>query len=73
MKYKYPRVIATLGLFFLVVFFTDTAHAYMGPGAGLGMVGSLIAVIVAVLILVFGLVIYPIRLLRKRKSKSKET
>jgi hypothetical protein len=45
------------------------ADAYVGPGAGLGMIGSLIAVIAVVLIMVFGLIVYPIRLLRKRRER----
>ena len=49
-----------------------TAHAYLGPGAGLGMIGSLLAVAVVVLIVVLGLVIYPIRMHRKRKRHAAE-
>lgn len=39
--------------------------AYVGPGAGLGMLGSLLAVLAAVLIGLFGLVLYPVSLLRR--------
>ena len=55
------------------------ALAYIGPGAGLGMLGSLLAVIGAVLVALFGLVMFPIMLLRKRRNnktrenKTKET
>ncbi len=46
------------------------AVAYVGPGAGLGVIGSLIAVVVAVLVTVLGIVILPVRLLmRRRKGK----
>ena len=55
-----------------LLLFPEYAQAYLGPGAGLGMIGSLIAVIVAVVIIILGLLIYPIRLLLKRKSSSKE-
>lgn len=44
--------------------------AYLGPGAGLGMIGSLIAIVVVGLVIVLGLVVYPIRMLRKRKADS---
>jgi hypothetical protein len=54
------------------MFLTDCAYAYIGPGAGLGMIGSLIAIIVAVVIIFLGLIIYPIRWLLKRRSRSKE-
>jgi hypothetical protein len=49
---------------------TSPAFAYLGPGAGLGMIGSLIAIIVLGLVIVFGLVVYPIRMMRKRRSQS---
>ena len=46
------------------------ALAYLGPGAGLGMLGSLFAVIGAVLLAVLGLLILPVRMiLKKRRSK----
>ena len=42
------------------------AHAYVGPGAGLGMVASLLAVVGAMLLSIVGLILWPLRLLRKR-------
>ena len=45
------------------------AVAYMGPGAGLGMLGSLAAVIGAVLVAVVAIVWMPIRILLKRRRK----
>lgn len=42
------------------------AHAYVGPGAGLGMVASLLAVVGAMLLSIVGLVLWPWRVLRKR-------
>jgi amino acid transporter len=54
----------------LTIFFTSPAMAYLGPGAGLGMIGSLIAIVVVGLVIVLGLVVYPIRMLRKRKADS---
>jgi len=42
--------------------------AYVGPGAGLGMIGSLIAVVVAVFVAILGLLILPFRLLMKRRK-----
>lgn len=44
-----------------------TAFAYVGPGAGLGMVGSLVAVLGAMLVALVGLVVLPVRLLLKRR------
>ncbi|MFN0055444.1 MAG: hypothetical protein ACKV0T_25130 [Planctomycetales bacterium] len=43
--------------------------AYVGPGAGLGMIGSLLAVVAAILLGIFGLLLYPIKLLLKMKRE----
>jgi hypothetical protein len=45
------------------------AAAYMGPGAGLGMLGSLAAVVGAVLVALVAIVWMPIRILLKRRRK----
>ncbi len=43
------------------------AHAYMGPGAGLAFIGSLLALLAAIGIGILGLVWYPVkRLMRLR-------
>lgn len=45
------------------------AQAYVGPGAGLTMLGALWAVIVAIVFLLGGLVLWPLRALRRRRQK----
>lgn len=48
----------------------EPALAYVGPGAGLTFIGSLVALVSAVLAGIFGFVWFPIkRLLRARKKK----
>jgi hypothetical protein len=42
------------------------AQAYVGPGAGVGMIGSLLAVLGAVLLAIVGLVLWPLRMIKKR-------
>ncbi len=50
------------------------AHAYVGPGAGLSVIGSVLAVGAAVLLVIVGFVWYPIRrLMRSRKVAKSET
>lgn len=49
--------------------YSVSASAYIGPGAGLGMMGSLFAIAVVALIVLLGLVIYPIRLMRKKRRE----
>lgn len=46
--------------------------AYVGPGAGLGMLASVLAVLVAIVIGILGLVLYPITLLRRMIRQRKE-
>ena len=52
----------------LLVAFAPAALSYVGPGAGLGMIASLVAVVLAVLATIVGLVIWPIRRLMQRKK-----
>ena len=59
--------------FALVVFFAvmnaAPALAYVGPGAGLTAIGTMIAVIAVVILALVGFVWYPLkRLLRKKPS-----
>lgn len=52
----------------------DVALAYIGPGAGLGAIALTAALFLGVLLLLVGLVWYPIkRALKRRKSASAET
>ena len=51
------------------VTFPLSAQAYIGPGAGLGAIGTLFALIGAVFLAIVGFVWYPVkRLLRRRSS-----
>ena len=56
---------------FLLLFATDAA-AYIGPGAGIGFLGSLWAVIVGVVLALIAIVIWPMRILwRHLRGKNK--
>lgn len=49
------------------------AFAYIGVGAGLSAIGSLLALVAAVLLTIIGFIWYPIkRMLRWRKTMHKE-
>jgi hypothetical protein len=61
---------ALLGFLVAALLTAGPAAAYMGPGAGLGMIGSLVAVIGAVLIAVLGIVILPVRMILKKRRKA---
>ena len=49
------------------------AHAYIGPGAGLSAIGTILTLIAAVFLGIVGFVWYPVkRLLRRRKTSPAE-
>ena len=52
-----------------VVGLPHAAAAYVGPGAGLTMLGALWAVIAAVVFALAGLVIWPVRAMRRRRRE----
>ncbi len=64
------RQAATLTVFLALLAAATPALAYMGPGAGLGMLGSLFALIGAALVGLFGLIVLPVRMLIKRLRKT---
>ena len=49
-------------------FFTSLAQAYVGPGAGLSAIGSIIAFVVAIVLMIVGFLWYPIKRLFKGKK-----
>lgn len=57
-----------LALSWIVV--STPVHAYIGPGAGLGAIGTLIAFVGAVLFALVGFVWYPVKRLLRKKQKS---
>lgn len=44
------------------------AHAYIGPGAGLSAIGSVLALFGALLLMIVGFVWYPVKRLMKRRK-----
>jgi len=56
--------------FAIAMLIAAPADAYMGPGAGLGMLGSLLAVGGALLLALTGIVVLPVRMLLKRRRKA---
>ena len=77
-RHEPPRVtlhaVAAIGLIALVgVLMPSEAQAYVGPGAGITAIGSLIALIAGLLFAIVGFVWFPIkRLRRRRKEKQME-
>lgn len=57
-----------LSLAVLLLAFAPAAMAYVGPGAGLGVLGVLLAIITAVLATIVGLVLWPLRVIKQRRK-----
>lgn len=58
----------TLMLLATFFFFIENAVAYVGPGLGLGGIGAVVGIIVAVFLAIVGLVWYPLKRLLKGKA-----
>ena len=64
------RIFAGLVGLWLAVSVPDPALAYIGPGAGLTAIGSILAFFGVIILLVAGFVWYPVkRLIRGRRSR----
>lgn len=62
-----------IGLLVLVgvVFLPEAGHAYIGPGAGLSAIGTLLALIATVVVAVFGFVWFPVKRMLRNLKKAK--
>lgn len=70
---KIANLIIHLATILAAAMLPTAAFAYVGPGAGLSAIGTVIAVIGAFILLVVGFIWYPIkRMLRKRKPGDTE-
>lgn len=63
------RLVTLLLLFALPM---TAAHAYVGPGVGLGAIGVLIGVLASLVLAVVGIVWYPIKRLLKKRKKAQD-
>jgi len=57
----------------LLVFSTATAQAYVGPGAGLGVLGAIFGTVLAVIMAIAGVVWYPVKRLLKKINRGNES
>ena len=62
----------SIGAALLVALVPADAHAYIGPGAGLSAFGALLALVVTVIVGIFGFIWYPLkrlaRALKRRRA-----
>ncbi len=48
--------------------FAPELHAYVGPGAGVGVIGAIVGVVLAVIMAILGIFWYPIKRMFKKNS-----
>jgi len=66
-----PRIVITVILFAATyTAFFGSAFAYMGPGAGLTAIGSLLAIVGVVFLAILGFLWYPIKRMFAGRSKA---
>ncbi|WP_419176858.1 hypothetical protein [Desulfosediminicola sp.] len=58
------QIILLLSL--LLVMLPQTAHAYIGPGLGMGVVGVILGVIFSIVLAIFGIFWYPLKRVYKK-------
>jgi hypothetical protein len=63
-------VACMMGAAGLLIASATQAEAYLGPGAGLSAIGSVVSVISAVFLAIAGFIWYPIKRLFKRPASS---
>ena len=72
MQLKSPPFLVAAAAAFLLLALPDPAQAYMGPGLGLGAIGTALGVLGAILLGLISVVWYPVkRLIRRMRGKPK--
>lgn len=66
------RIIAAIAAIFML-FMPATASAYIGPGAGASLAGSLLGVLAAIFVALGIVLFWPLRLMFKKLKGSKQT
>ena len=60
---KYVILLALTALFF-----STGLEAYVGPGAGVGVIGAIVGVVLAIVMAILGIFWYPIKRMFKKKE-----
>jgi hypothetical protein len=58
---------------FLLALIASPAAAYIGPGAGISVLGSLLGILATIFVAIGAILFWPIRKLIKRRKAKKET
>lgn len=60
------RTASLLSLIAMILLVPATASAYVGPGAGLSAIGSMLALVGAIVLAIVGFIWYPVKRLMRR-------
>jgi len=63
-----PRILTLL----VLALFTSSATAYVGPGAGISVLGSLLGILATIFVAIGAILIWPVRKFMKRRKARKE-
>ncbi|MBD3222242.1 hypothetical protein GF314_13475 [bacterium] len=64
------RLVTVLAVLLAII--VEPAHAYIGPGLGLGAIGAFFGALLAGLLAILGFFWYPIKRLRRRRRERRE-
>ena len=56
---------------FLLIAVSPAVSAYIGPGAGISVLGSLLGILGTIVVAIGAIVLWPVRRLLKRKNQNK--
>lgn len=59
-------------LFLIVAFFPVAVYAYVGPGLGLGVIGTVLGVLVSIFLALLAIFWYPLKRIFGKGQKKKE-
>ncbi len=58
---------------FTLLMLSPYAYAYIGPGAGIPILGSVIGIIVTIVLVISAILFWPIRKALKKRKKDQDT
>ncbi len=68
-----PRSLRSIILFAALWLLVLPAHAYIGPGAGISVLGGIISVVVGVFVAIGAILLWPVRKAMKRRKAARES
>lgn len=67
------KVFTQIILFLILLILPSNAHAYLGPGMGIGAIIAVLGVILSIILVLFGIIYYPVKKLKNYiKNKKKK-